>query len=510
MQIFVKNQKEKKITLDVEATDTVRELKEMIAESEDIPPEEQRLIFAGRELEDESTLWDYRIEKGSTLHLMVDIQIFVMNLKNHTITLRVQRSNTIKEVKEMIENRDGIPIKEQRLIFGCKQLKDDLTLEDYNVQRESTLHLLPRQLGGMQIFSKTLTGKKTTLKVEPNDWIENVKPKIQEGISPDHQRSVVARKQLEDIRTVLQTARVSPLTLAAWYVRPLLDNPRSNRSERRTTLTTRELTRYWMEIAVLSGTQQSQLEEMGVGYALLWICRAKSARRNAGDASVIRNDSCPVCHSPLDVQSFVHSCQMIASASVLPQGVPASSRGVIRLHGYPALTSYDVTKDKFYRDLHFLLSTGPKANRLIVLGIFNARVRTEHADSGGVLDPHGLDDCNNNNNNNSLLLLRTFAERRLLLTGTFFCPPTRKKATWMHPQSRLQTVAVSWRDRQDLLMVKAISHADDCTDHRLAISKLRLRLQPHRRPQDKRPPVKLNTVFLNLSAHHFYFNNQMT
>ncbi|KAL7057123.1 hypothetical protein AAHC03_025629 [Spirometra sp. Aus1] len=198
MQIFVKNQKEKKITLDVEATNTVRELKEMIADSEDIPPEEQRLFFAGRELEDTSTLWDYRIEKCSTLNLMVrqiaDMQIFVMNLKGRTITLRVKPSTTTEEVKKMIEDRDGISPEMQRLVFESKQLENGRTLEDYNVQKESTLHLLPRLEGGMQIFSKTLTSK--------NDWIDNVIPEMQEGLSPDHRRLVVARKQLEDVCTV--------------------------------------------------------------------------------------------------------------------------------------------------------------------------------------------------------------------------------------------------------------------------------------------------------------------
>ena len=211
---------------------------------------------------------------------------------------------------------------------------------------------------------------------------------------------------------------MSSLALGAWNVRTLLDRDTANRPERRTALVAAELKRYNIDIAALSETrlaEEGQLTEVGAAYTFFWIGKSTDERREAGVGFAIKTKLVKQLAGPpkgindhlMSVRLPLHKKRFATIISVYA----------------PTMTNSENVIEKFYEDLKSVIEATPKADKLIILGDFNARVAADWRTWEGVVGRHGSGKCNNN----GLLLLQTCAVFNLLITNTVFQLPHRKR-----------------------------------------------------------------------------------
>ena len=189
MEIHVKTPDEDMVlTLCVDPYDTIVSIKERIEDEEGIPVEHQELLLEDNALEDEPTLAAYGITHGTILEMdgssnsMMEINI--KDWSGKIFSLEVSPDETIEEVKYQIEDKEGIPASNQYLLYHKDLLDDDSkTLDDYDIQNKSTLHL-----DRMKIVVETPRGK-FLMETDPTTTIDQVKNRVNEkvGIPQDEQ-----------------------------------------------------------------------------------------------------------------------------------------------------------------------------------------------------------------------------------------------------------------------------------------------------------------------------------
>jgi ubiquitin C len=225
MTIFVKTPKGQRLELEVEPTDTIDHVKDLVRHQKpEIPKNEIRLRFQDQPLRDQSkTLQDCGIQDKNVLDMEPTV-VHVKDVeKDKTYTFTVDLDDPVGNLKKLVEKKSGTLVKHQRLFFypNKGQLENKPSMRHYGIKHNDTLTLEP-----MQIHVQTPAGKTLTLNVHPNDTIQNVKKKVEqrENIPVDEQRLTFQGKELKNPKSTLEddgikhgdTLNLEPMTI---YVR---------------------------------------------------------------------------------------------------------------------------------------------------------------------------------------------------------------------------------------------------------------------------------------------------
>ena len=215
--LFVKVMcEETHITLAVDPNDSIANLKSMIKVKKGFPVDEQRIVYNGRNLEDDRTVSEYNIQDKSTLNLVLrvprrhnghnrmGVSVTILTearVPVATDTLTVRPTDSILEVKLKIRDLTGVPPHKQILNFADRELENTRTISDYNIRNDSVIYLVEK----IEVYLVTpLTQERMALVLRPKDTVESVKDKIhaKTKISPYRQILQFNGEHLDDVHSL--------------------------------------------------------------------------------------------------------------------------------------------------------------------------------------------------------------------------------------------------------------------------------------------------------------------
>jgi ubiquitin C len=169
LQIYVKMTKT--LALDVNSTDTVDQIKSKIGSIEGIDKSQQALFFAGNHLENDNRIADYDITTNSCVDLYVtdgmQISVSIPSV-GKTIKLNVTNSQSVADVKAVIEQKGGVPLGEQILMCAGRQLEDHQMLSQCGLSNGQALHVLVCPTGNLRVLVDI--GGRKTINLDVKCW----------------------------------------------------------------------------------------------------------------------------------------------------------------------------------------------------------------------------------------------------------------------------------------------------------------------------------------------------
>lgn len=183
-----------------------------------VPYQRQEIVYDGRVLEMGLKIDAYNIPDQTTLLVNLrdyEVMVFVKTLTGQTIMLTVSPRDTVAQVKAKIQQQEGFPIKNQRLIFVGEQLHDNHRFLDYPIEHESAVHLVIREGNTFEIYVQTPTAGTRVFEVDPKGPVEQLKTKLRDrdGIPCDLQQLFYRDRLLDSNRSIEENGINSGSTL---------------------------------------------------------------------------------------------------------------------------------------------------------------------------------------------------------------------------------------------------------------------------------------------------------